>query len=402
MPRRNLIVLAVVTAVVTAIAVWGLVQHQRDRLAELKPGPVFPNLLDRVNDVDRIQVATRDESIAARRTDKGQWVVASHYDYPARPETVRRTIFALVGAKILDRATALPENHSKLGLVGPDKGGAATRVVLLDKSGNQLAALLIGKSPEGEQQPLSAPKEFFVRKPDENQVWVVHGDFPVEASLPLWLDPQIADIERTRIRSATVMLPDGTGYTVSRKAPDQPDFVLATVPSGREPAASPAAANDIGAAASILTFEDVRPLAKMTLPDKTRHVVYRTFDGLVLDVSLLPADGRTWAVFVASVDSSAASSAQSANAPGNVARGQTGAAALPPKSLDQVKAEAAAISAHVAGWAYRLPDALARDMSHPLEDLLAPKKPEKATAQKKGVSKKAAPKPKNKAHKAGR
>ena len=74
---------------------------------------------------------------------------------------------------------------------------------------------------------------------------------------------------------------------------------------------------------------------------------------------------------------------------------------MPPKPLDQVKVEAAAISAHVAGWAYRLPDALARDMNHPLEDLLAPKKPEKATVQKKGASKKAASKPKSKAHKAG-
>ena len=396
MARRNLILLLVLAALATVAAVWALVDNRRDAEAELKPGPAFPALLDRVNDVAEIRVATRDTTVRIKRTEKGQWVVASHEDYSARPETVRRTIFALIEAKIVDRASGLPENHSKLGLVSPDRGGAATRVVLLDQRDNRLAALLIGKPLEA-GQPLTTAKEFFARKPDEDQAWIVHGDFPVEASAPLWLDPQIADIDRTRIRSATLSFPDGTRYTVSRKAPDQPDFVLASVPDGREPATGSTAANDFGAAASILSFEDVRPIAKIPLPEKTPHAVYRTFDGLVLDIGLVPAEGRTWAIFQASVDPASAASAsapaQAESQPEKPA-GPQAAPALPLKSLDAVKADAAAISARVAGWAYRLPDTLARDMSRPLEDLLAPKKAEPAKAKEPKKAKKKTPKSK--------
>jgi hypothetical protein len=155
-------------------------------------------------------------------------------------------------------------------------------------------------------------------------------------------------------------------------------------------------ANALGNAAGVLGFDNVRPRAKAGFPDKAEHVVYRTFDGLVLDVAVAKLDdGGTWATFAASLDDAivpAAAPPSPAPAPAaSAAAGSDKAAAetvKPPlHTPDAVRKEAAAINARTDGWVYRLPDALATDLSHPLKDVLASKKAKSPAASKKSHSK---------------
>jgi hypothetical protein len=407
MSRRGLLLLIVVTLAITAAAVWSTIRRDRGIEPHFQPGPIFPALAERAQAVAQIDVATRNTMVRIKREGQ-RWVVASQSDYPAKADLVHRTIFALINAKATDRATALPENHRKIGLVAPDKGGGATRVLLLDEAGSQLAALLIG-NPVPNEGPPTGPQSYFVRKLGDDQAWIAEGDFPIESDVRAWVEPDIADIDRARIASATVTFPDGTGYTVSRKAPDQPDFVVSAVPKGHEPAKDTGVANALGNAAGMLSFDNVRPRAKAGFPDKAEHVVYRTFDGLVLDVALAKLDdGGTWATFAASLDeaivpaeaapSSAPAPAPTAPAPAPTAPAPTGndktaatpaADAVKPPLLapDAVRKEAAAIDARTGGWAYRLPDTIAGDLSHPLADVVAPKKAKSPAASKKSRSK---------------
>jgi hypothetical protein len=214
MSRRGLLLLIVVTLVITAAAVWSSVHRDRGIEPHFQPGPIFPTLAERAQAVAQIDVATRNTAVRIKR-DGQRWVVASQYDYPAKADLVHRTIFALINAKATDRATALAENHRKIGLVAPDQGGGATRVLLLDEAGSQLAALLIG-NPVPNEGSLTGPQSYFVRKLGDDQSWVAQGDFPIESDVRAWVDPDLADIDRARIESATVTLPDGTSYTVSR------------------------------------------------------------------------------------------------------------------------------------------------------------------------------------------
>ncbi len=390
MSRRGLLLLIVVTLAITAAAVWSTVRRDRGIEPHFQPGPVFPTLAERAQAVAQIDVATRNTAVRIKR-DGQRWVVASQYDYPAKADLVHRTIFALINAKATDRATALPENHRKIGLVAPDHGGSATRVLLLDEAGSQLAALLVGNPVPGEG-PLTGPQSYFVRKLGDDQAWIAQGDFPIESDVRAWVDPDLADIDRARIESATVTFPDGTSYTVSRKAPDQPDFVVSAVPKGNEPTMGTGVANALGNTASMLSFDNVRPRAKAGFPDKAEHVVYRTFDGLVLDVALAKLDdGGTWATFAASLDEAivpAKAPPPSAPAPTTAGNDKTatttapGAAKPPFEAPDAVRKEVAAIDARTSGWAYRLPDTVAGDLSHPLADVLAPKKTKSPAASK--------------------
>jgi hypothetical protein len=401
MSRRGLLLLIVVTLVITAAAVWSSVHRDRGIEPHFQPGPIFPTLAERAQAVAQIDVATRNTAVRIKR-DGQRWVVASQYDYPAKADLVHRTIFALINAKATDRATALAENHRKIGLVAPDQGGGATRVLLLDEAGSQLAALLIG-NPVPNEGSLTGPQSYFVRKLGDDQSWVAQGDFPIESDVRAWVDPDLADIDRARIESATVTLPDGTSYTVSRKAPDQPDFVVSAVPKGHEPAKDTGVANALGNAAAVLSFDNVRPRAKAGFPDEAEHVVYRTFDGLVLDVALAKLDdGGTWATFAASLDEAIVPpKAPSPSAPAPTAAADDKAPATPapatpaattpaPEAVkpplhapDAVRKEAAAIDARTGGWVYRLPDTVAGDLSHPLADVVAPKKAKSPAASKK-------------------
>lgn len=429
MKRRSLAILIAVAILLTGAAIWAAVQRDRDSGPSFQAGPLFPGLSERIGAIAQIRVMTRDTALRVEHTEQGQWVVASKDNYPAKAAAVRRTIFALIGAKITDRATALPENHRKLGLVDPEKGGTATRVVLLDGAGGQLAAILIG-NPMASDEIGSAPEpqSFFVRKPGDDQVWLVRGDLPIQSSAQAWIDPEIATIARARIQSATVTFPDGASYAVSRKTSDQPDFVLHAVPEGRAPAPSTDIANALGAAASSLSFDDVRPVAKLGLPVQTEHVVYRTFDGLVLDVALATVEDGIWATFTPALDetiltpppppapppvspetpaasetpaSGPATAPSPTPAPVPAPAAQPVAPEPPLETPDQVRAEAQAIKTRTAGWAYRLPDPLAHAMTHRVEDLLLPvakappAKPAAAKAAKPKAGKAGKAKPKS-------
>lgn len=397
MSRRNLLLLVVLTLGVTAAAVWSSLRQDREVAARFQPGPVFPTLAERAQAVAQIDVTTRNTAVRVKR-DGQRWVVASQFDYPAKADLVHRTIFALINAKAADRATALPENHRKIGLVAPDQGGRATRVLLLDEAGSQLAALLIG-DPVPDAGPPTGPQSYFVRKLGDDQAWIAEGDFPIESDVRAWVDPDIATIDRARIASATVTFPDGTTYAVSRKATDQPDFVVSMVPKGHRPSTETGIANALGNAAEALSFDNVRSRAKAGFPDKAEHVVYRTFDGLVLDIALARLDdGGTWATFTATVDQaivppagapSPAPAEGGGKTPAPAATATPAAETVKPPLLapDAVRKQAEAINARTSGWVYRLPGTIAGDLSHPLADVVAPKKAKSPAASKKSHAK---------------
>ena len=124
---------------------------------------------------------------------------------------------------------------------------------------------------------------------------------------------------------------------------------MAEVPKGRE-LSSPAAADPIAGSLGGMSLDDVRraPAAQGgTAPVAlSQHAVFRTFDGLEIDVAGHKDGATTLVTFT------------------------------PRSTAKETEAEAQTLTAHVTGWEFEIPSYKYDGMFRPLEDLL--KKPEPA------------------------
>jgi hypothetical protein len=134
----------------------------------------------------------------------------------------------------------------------------------------------------------------YVRFADQPQSWEANADLGVERTPANWMLRDLADIPASRITGIEVQPVEGPAVRIG-KAPEggSSEFVLASVPKGREPA-SEFAADGIAGLLSGLKFDDV--LAQdATPPAKVQTTAFTLDDGQVLTITSWQADGKTYA-----------------------------------------------------------------------------------------------------------
>ncbi|MGE5145504.1 MAG: hypothetical protein ACM3N5_02075, partial [Candidatus Eiseniibacteriota bacterium] len=161
------------------------------------------------------------------------------------------------------------------------------------------------------------------------------------------------------------------------------------VPAGMKPK-SP---GDLGAPAgalSSLEFDDVKPVADIDFGKKpVGEAEFRTFDGLVISIKMSEVDGTVWGLVNASVDEAARPKMAEPAKPEAAKKDETkaGDAKKPAeekkaedekkqalKSLEEVKKEAADITARVQGWAYKLPSFAVQQFQSKTADMVEKEK----------------------------
>ena len=190
----------------------------------------------------------------------------------------------------------------------------------------------------------------FVRKPNETQSWLVRAEYQPHSDQTDWIDKNIVDVDRSRIQSTTVDLPDDKSFEVRREKPADTAFKLAVVPAGREMGDS-ATADGLATAITGLSFDDIKPAKEIDLSTATQ-VVTKTFDGLSITASVVHIGPEYWAEF----------------------------GAMSMVNNPEIGKQARSINARVNGWAYKLPDYKGAQFMTPLESLLKPKDGKPAAA----------------------
>ena len=102
------------------------------------------------------------------RTYKGKtrWSIPSHDDYPAdAKDQVASAAAGLMGLKILDMVSDNQGDQQEYGVVDPDPKalklgatGVGTKVIMKDKDGKELLALVIGKEVPDQPGPPLRPQ----------------------------------------------------------------------------------------------------------------------------------------------------------------------------------------------------------------------------------------------------
>jgi hypothetical protein len=353
-PRRVAILLGA-GVIVIAFAIWLSSKRHLDR-ATLAGDLVLPGLESALNTVTEIRLSKGDETHTTLKKGASDWMVGER-DYPADSGKVRKFLLDLGALNVVEEKTHSAVNYPKLGVEDTTSPKATgTRVAVVTP--NKVYELIIGKS--------SNAKSGYVRVPTTEQALLAAPSLSVDADPKRWLDHTLIDIHQDRVKEMEEKPADGPAYTASREKKEQSDFTVSNIPKGRE-LSSPVAADPIAGALGGMTFDDVHKAAAPAADAKISHVIYRTFDGLELDIA-----GRkdgTHDLITFTVRSTAKETAD----------------------------EAQKLTAQLQGWEYELPSYKYDGVFHSLDDLLKPveppKKADKAGGDKsKGGAKKAADK----------
>lgn len=298
MRTKTLGLLAVVTGVAVLGAAIAYSTRSAERVADSgSKTELFPDLSERVNEASKLIVEKGADRLELERRDDS-WVIASKGGYPAKFETVKKTIMQVAELKQVEPKTAKAELHSRIGVQDPGEGAESMRVSLEGAEGESLASVIVGQRTWH-----GGKSHVYVRKAGEAQSWLAEGTIDADASVLTWTDRELLRIDQSRIQSVTVTHPDGTSYTLSRPDSTQRNFALENPPEGRS-LTSEAAGNPIATNLSYLGLSDVMAASSGALDfSGAVEATYRTFDGLVVTVRTIETDDlKTWAEIRAAVE----------------------------------------------------------------------------------------------------
>lgn len=346
MRSKGLLILAVVTAISVAAAVWAVVDREQRSRAASAPEALYPGLVEKVNDVARVDVRGPGITFTIVKGQDGDWTVPEKGGYPVKFETVKQAVVGIAALRPLEPRTAKPELHGKLNLRLPSDGGRGTVLTLLDGGGNEMASVVVGKTRSVATK--SRPGWHYVRKADEDQSWLAEGRVEVWNKIDRWLDADMPIVERLRIHKVRRVLPDGEAIAIAKDEPNKRDFTVLDIPEGMR-MIHDTAANSLGSALGFLTFEDVAPAKDKSL-ENTALASYTTFDGLVIDIHVEKQDDTYWARFESRFDP------DMVNLDG---LSEDDRAKM--KSAEEVTKEAEALNERYGQWVYKLPSYKGKD-----------------------------------------
>lgn len=371
MNLKTLAILALVTAALVGAAYLAVKKGTpaastgREEAAQ---EALFPNLRDRIDEVDLVSIQTAEDSFEVRRED-GKWRLPGEHNYWADSEKAEGVVASLAAARTVEKKTGNPDWHKRLGVEDPDAEESTSALVTLSAGDQQVASLIVGQGA-GQRRGQNA---IYARKPGDDQAWLVETPLSLTRSPAAWTDKIVADIPADSVRSMRIEPDTGGAVELGGALKPGDSLDIENVPEGREVANR----SDISSVAR--SFEGLRHnqvLPAAEAPDNlTSETLVRvaTFDGLVLKASI-KAEGETkfWGTFSAQYDP--AERLQPEEPATEEAATEDGEPILPaPKpeiaSEDEVRQQVEDLNAKVSGWVYEIPSWKARTLRKSLDEL---------------------------------
>lgn len=316
---------------------------------KVEQGPFLPDLQGNVENVETIVIQSKGGSLRVVR-ENGQWILPNRHNYPVDLETIRKVVLNAEKLTIVEKKTSDKERLKVLGLGDvEDKEGQAARVLMTDVGGQKVYADFVKGVPRrsgrvGEEDAL------YVRYWNDDQAWLVTGDFDLRLDANGLLMPHSYRIAASRAKSIEVHPPLEETFKLSRINVDH-DFKF-DLPAGMEANVN-TDVNNLGMMLDgALVFEDVLPQADKPFDKKlvTTHI-FETYDGLRITLETLRLNDGDWVRLSADTAS------------------------------DSKKEEVAAINAVAKEWVYKVSQPSGDMLAKTLEQLKKQPEKKKSTAQ---------------------
>lgn len=344
MSPKTFVAIAVAAVVAVAAAGISVALQPGYRDTDAAGRRMFPDLLERVNDVASVVIEDAKGTLSVTRRDGG-WVLAESDGYPARAGKVRAVVVGLARLTLLEPKTRREDRYAKLNLRDPETEDALSRRLTLKAAGGEvLARVIVGRR----NFTFQAGDAVYVRKPDDAQSWLARGTLELGTQPSDWLRPMIVDIKPGRVARVVVRHADGETVVASRTSPEDKNFAVENLPAGAR-LKNESAADNFGLALENLQLVEVRRADAIAFPgDATVKAEITTFDGLTARLTLAEVDGKDWLRL-----------SFSARADGSE-----------PADGKDVAKEARDLAARTEGWAYRISGYRAVDLKKRMADLI--------------------------------
>ena len=355
MSNRQIIIIALTLVVVIAAVI---VSQQRAPQTSKEKTILFPELAERINDVNELVIRDDQNTLTILRA-AGSWSIAEADNYPALIDKVKQTVLAVSDLQVISEKTNNPDLYKRLGVEDPDSQGATSHWLTLSGNGDELASLIVGKSRRS-KSAAGAPG-LYVRVPGQQQALLVEGRLSASADIIQWIRRDIINIEGERVNSVQLRPADRREVVLKRDNPAD-DLALQDIPEGKEQQ-SDYLISRMAALLENVYVDGVRKEKNLdfTRPESITNITM--FDGLTAHVEVVKSDEHSYARF---------SFAAQADRPDN--KETTGETSPETDAEEEIKPtpeqEAETLNSLVQGWAYRLSTSKAELFNQSLSDLV--------------------------------
>ncbi len=148
------------------------------------------------------------QEFIVRRQPNGRWTIPSHHNYPADAEDrLGRTAASLIGIRRGALVTRWPADHARYGVVNPrqdslkvdEVDGVGKRIILTGEGDSVLADFIIGNRADSD-----STDEYYVRHPDEDEVYIASLDIDLSTKFTDWIDTDLLDVFSSDVRRLTI------------------------------------------------------------------------------------------------------------------------------------------------------------------------------------------------------
>lgn len=230
MHPRSFVKLSIAAAVMFLFAVCVWVTTPEYSAGSFSGKPLFPDLMNKINDVEVLSIEHGGETMTFMRDDGAGWVMTEADNYPADRDRIRNVLIGLAGLEKIEPKTALPDFYPDLRVEDSSaKGARSYLVTLLDSNGAQIAGVLMGKRSGDDFGNLYG---YFARFPDDAQSWLVRGNVDVTGGVSDWLNTRLLPLEKRKIASYTIIDSTKTREAVYRRSTRDGDLDIAYLSDG--------------------------------------------------------------------------------------------------------------------------------------------------------------------------
>jgi Domain of unknown function (DUF4340) len=260
-----------VTAAALLVAGVFVSMHRSGGRTDGEGKAVFSELQSALADVSEIRMTRGDGGRTTLVKNGNSWSV-SERNYPADPVRVRELALGLSSLRVVERKTSLPANYPKLG-VEPTDSPTATGTLVELVAGKQTWSLIVGKVADN--------RAVYVREPKDATALLAAPFINPDPDQKRWIDRLITDLPAKDVHEISAQVGKGPAYLLTRAKPGDAELTLTPVTRGGS-AASNMVLSSQAEALTALNFDDLRT-APATAPAAIDKVIYRTFDGQVIE-----------------------------------------------------------------------------------------------------------------------
>lgn len=350
MSQRALLIVALI-AVVSVVLTF-VANDDGDESASSIRQPLMPQLQDRLNEIDRIEiVGGGDQAVATLSRSEQGWSVDEKDGYAANLTTIRTALLDLAEAATVETKTSNPEYYDRLGLEDIALETATGLELTMSFGDSSLPTVILGDNVGTSYR--------YARRTDQAQSYLIDRNPEVPRNIAQWLVTDIMDIRGTQVQQVSIEHTDGEHLSISKADVAQTNFTVADVPEDRT-LLYPGVANVIGNALRELKLEDVERHTA-PFPEPVATIRFATFDGLVIVATAYTIDEVGWLGFEAEFDEDQAIEFATEDVDEPLAGTEAGV---------DPRAEAERISERVTGWRYKIPSYQYDQITRRMEDLL--------------------------------